>query len=318
MDISVLGISADAERLYRFFLRNPGEGVDSAGRALGLDPDAVAAAAEILSELALIDLSDRRRVLPADPTIAIERLIEQRVDRLNAEIRRVLAARAAIARLARDRRQGERSGPDLEQVEGQAQVGRRLEELAFFAHSERLCLYSGGPLPEQEIDAALRCLRRGLTVKSVHRPAALADPRTERDLRDVVGLGGQVRVTAAPLDRLTVYDRSVAVVPIDPGEGLRGALLVREPGLVSQLANCFDGVWEAAQDLGAFLDDGSPSGLERRVLAALVTADKDETAARELDVSVRTLRRHVADIMARLGTANRFQAGVRAKEKGWI
>jgi DNA-binding NarL/FixJ family response regulator len=43
---------------------------------------------------------------------------------------------------------------------------------------------------------------------------------------------------------------------------------------------------------------------------------KDETAARELGLSLRTYRRRVADLMAALGADSRFQAGLRARELG--
>lgn len=45
---------------------------------------------------------------------------------------------------------------------------------------------------------------------------------------------------------------------------------------------------------------------------------KDEAAARALGVSVRTFRARVAVLMARLGAASRFQAGTRARERGWV
>jgi DNA-binding CsgD family transcriptional regulator len=328
VDISVIGISAGAERVYRYFLHHPGEGIDAVRHALGIDPDTIEAEVEELGRLGLLDLGDRHRVMPADPTTAIERLIEGRVDRLNDEIRQVLAARAAIPRFAQDRRHGESCQPslDIERVEGLDQVRRRLDDLAFFSHRETLCLHPGGPLSESAIEAALpldlRSLRRGLTLKAMYHPDALDDSRMEGYLRDVVMLGGHVHITKAPMDRMVIFDRSVAVVSIDPRDSSRGALLVREPGLVSQLATHFDNVWESAEDLSAFVEPSTNgwllSRLERRVLAALATTDKDEIAARELDVSVRTFRRHVADIMARLGTVNRFQAGLRAKEEGWI
>jgi DNA-binding NarL/FixJ family response regulator len=37
-----------------------------------------------------------------------------------------------------------------------------------------------------------------------------------------------------------------------------------------------------------------------------------------MGVSVRTFRRYVADLMMRLGAANRFHAALKAKEKGWM
>ncbi|MFI1186867.1 DNA-binding response regulator [Streptomyces californicus] len=62
----------------------------------------------------------------------------------------------------------------------------------------------------------------------------------------------------------------------------------------------------------------APSGIERRVLVSMCTAGKDETGARGLGVSVRTYRRHVAELMQTLGAANRAQAALLARERGWI
>jgi hypothetical protein len=54
------------------------------------------------------------------------------------------------------------------------------------------------------------------------------------------------------------------------------------------------------------------------VLSFLAVGSKDATAARELGMSVRTYRRHVAEIMRRLDAVSRFQAGVRAMELGLV
>lgn len=40
--------------------------------------------------------------------------------------------------------------------------------------------------------------------------------------------------------------------------------------------------------------------------------------ARHLDVSDRTLRRRLKDLMDELGVDSRFVAGVRAMERGWL
>ncbi|MFH9608090.1 DNA-binding response regulator [Streptomyces sp. NPDC017448] len=61
-----------------------------------------------------------------------------------------------------------------------------------------------------------------------------------------------------------------------------------------------------------------PSGIGRRVLMTMCTVGKDEAGARRLGVSVRTYRRHVADLMQTLGAASRAQAALLARERGWI
>jgi DNA-binding CsgD family transcriptional regulator len=328
MDVSVIGISPEAAEIYRYFLRNPEHGASGVRRALDMDPGTVETAVETLGELSLLDLTDRHRVVATDPKIGIERLIEGRLGELNLEIRRVLAARDAIPSFVTDQRHGENSPPSLEieRVVGLDQVRHRLDDLAFFSYRETLCLHPDGPLSPDAIEMARmldgRALRRGLTVKAVYHPEALDEPLMAAYLRDLAKSGGQVRITPDPMDRMVVFDRDVAVVAMDPKESAKGALFVRESGLVSQLVSYFDRVWDAATDINDFTDPdtGEPhlSSMEKRVLVALATSDKDETAARDIQVSVRTYRRYVADLMARLGVVTRFQAAVRAKEKGWI
>lgn len=55
-----------------------------------------------------------------------------------------------------------------------------------------------------------------------------------------------------------------------------------------------------------------------RVVATLATGGKDETMARELGISLRTFRRHVAEILRRTGATSRFQAGVLAVRHGLV
>src|SRR5690606_39837840 len=57
---------------------------------------------------------------------------------------------------------------------------------------------------------------------------------------------------------------------------------------------------------------------ERELLTLLSAGNTDESAAAQLGVSVRTVRRMVADIMDRLGARSRFQAGVKAADRGWL
>jgi ATP/maltotriose-dependent transcriptional regulator MalT len=57
---------------------------------------------------------------------------------------------------------------------------------------------------------------------------------------------------------------------------------------------------------------------DRRVLALLAGGCTDETAARQVGVSVRHLRRRVARLMNHLQVTSRFSAGVAAAHRGWI
>jgi DNA-binding NarL/FixJ family response regulator len=73
-------------------------------------------------------------------------------------------------------------------------------------------------------------------------------------------------------------------------------------------------------DLDQAAETGGPaaSAFDRAVLMLMSSGVKDEAAARQLNVSDRTYRRHVADILTRLGASSRFQAGVEAVRRGWL
>jgi DNA-binding NarL/FixJ family response regulator len=56
----------------------------------------------------------------------------------------------------------------------------------------------------------------------------------------------------------------------------------------------------------------------KRTLELLALGGKDEAVARHLGVSLRTVRRRVADLLEELGATTRFQAGMEAVRRGWI
>ncbi|MGH8877918.1 MAG: response regulator transcription factor [Stackebrandtia sp.] len=61
-----------------------------------------------------------------------------------------------------------------------------------------------------------------------------------------------------------------------------------------------------------------PSPRERKLLRLWARGYTDQRAARELEVSLRTVRRMSASLMERFGVHSRFQVGGLAHERGWI
>jgi len=67
--------------------------------------------------------------------------------------------------------------------------------------------------------------------------------------------------------------------------------------------------------------DGSdlePTAATRRLLQLMRTGAIDETIARELGVSLRTVHRRITRLQTLLGARSRFQLGVIACEQGWV
>ena len=326
--LSKLGITAEEEKLYRFFLRHPNSGLDSEKITFDTDRHVVDRAFERLRDLGLVRYHHDRGIVAMDPVVGIEKLIETRLEALNEELRNVSAARTAIPVLLEDQQAGRLSpvSSDIERIEGLDEIRARLDDLAFFAHREVMAMQPDGPLSAEYIEAArpldMRCLRRGVLMRTIVLNEAVADDRTEKYVQELVALGANVRSVQHSMERMIIYDRTVAVVPIDPGNSARGALIIRQPSLVMSMIALFDRVWGDARPVEA--SESAPTAgehlqmLEKQILTVLSNSSKDEIAAREMGMSVRTFRRHVADLMTRLGASNRFQAALLAKDRGWL
>ena len=95
---------------------------------------------------------------------------------------------------------------------------------------------------------------------------------------------------------------------------------VARPSAAVATAELFERIWPTAAPLRD-ISHVDPTGLtarEREVLAVLSVGGTDEAAAARLGLSVRTVRRVVSDVMAQLGARSRFQAGIKAAERGWL
>ncbi|MER8003345.1 DNA-binding response regulator [Streptomyces sp. NPDC095613] len=156
-------------------------------------------------------------------------------------------------------------------------------------------------------------------VRKLYGPAAPADQRTREHMYELAGRGARVRIAATALPHETiVIDRRFAILAGVDAPGGREYTVTTAPAVVGGVYALFEAVWEHATDLGVFLSDEPPmlDTESRTVLRALGSGATDETAARELGMSLRTYRRRVAELLHTLGADSRFQAGVRAGELG--
>ncbi|MER6303400.1 LuxR C-terminal-related transcriptional regulator [Kitasatospora sp. NPDC001539] len=131
----------------------------------------------------------------------------------------------------------------------------------------------------------------------------------------------EVRVSETDLREVLIVDGRGALVRSGAaGRGGRDAVTVNDPAVVRALDLLFAGAWSRARPLvhHVTLSPRLDTAQTRRVLEMLREGHTDEVAAQELNVSLRTYRRHVAEIMRELGANSRFQAGFRAVELGLL
>jgi DNA-binding NarL/FixJ family response regulator len=119
---------------------------------------------------------------------------------------------------------------------------------------------------------------------------------------------------------LVIVDRAVALVPLEPGDPREGALQVRSPGIVTALVALFELLWESGTPFGTAPshDRHGLSPQERALLQILGDGSTDQGAARQLGLSLRTVRRRMSELQERLDARSRFQAGVHAAKQGWL
>ncbi|MFC8720548.1 DNA-binding response regulator [Kitasatospora sp. NPDC057198] len=161
----------------------------------------------------------------------------------------------------------------------------------------------------------------GLRVRKLYTPSVVADDAFAAHAFRIVAAGGLVRVSRSGLPaEMIVVDARVAVVGGTGPGGEPSYSVLRAPTVVDGLRTLFLAAWEAARDLAEHRARPAPvlDASSRAVLRTLGRGLTDESAARSLDMSLRTYRRRVAELMALLEADSRFQAGTRARELGLV
>ncbi|UQX04025.1 helix-turn-helix transcriptional regulator [Streptomyces sp. RerS4] len=175
--------------------------------------------------------------------------------------------------------------------------------------------YEYGDLLLNRLHAQL--LARGSEVRMILPTRLLADEEAFEQLCELSDLGAEIRLSPHELPTATVFDGRLALLDGAGGPSHEMAV-VRDTDTAKAMAVLHNAVWDAAVDLTALGGGWTEGENSLRVLRTLSQGHTDEVAARDLGLSVRTYRRHIASLMHRLEATSRFQAGVRAAQLGLI
>jgi DNA-binding CsgD family transcriptional regulator/sugar-specific transcriptional regulator TrmB len=327
--LETLGLSESDANVYGVWLRQPSWNTRKVASELDKSLEDVAASRERLLATGLFTADPARpaRVLPVGPDALVERFIAD-IDADAARQRAdVLKARAELSALVGDylAEHKEEPPPDIELIKQAPTAGLYLDERMRAAEREILALHTGGVAPDHDAagmlpapDLYLHQLRRGVSVRVIYEHEQVANGPTLEYLGRLVDEGAQIRTTARQRTWSVVIDRSVGVVPTGTGSD-EGIHIVRGSGIVAALSMLFEHCWSLAQPLSSITANPSPLGERDRLLLRLLSLGlKDESVARNMGVSVRTVRRRISVLCDRLGVTSRFQAGVQATNRGWL
>lgn len=165
-----------------------------------------------------------------------------------------------------------------------------------------------------ERDIAL--LRRGVRVRALYHHSVRPLRPAIAYAQTATGAGAQVRTAARLPGHVIIVDRRVAFL-LERDQS--SCLLIQEPCTVHYFLQVFEQLWgeawafPAASGADDLSQDPKPA-----ILRMLGAGAKDETVARRLGMSVRTCRRHIAEVMSGVAARSRFQAGVLVTRHGLL
>ncbi|MGW7303388.1 LuxR C-terminal-related transcriptional regulator [Streptomyces sp. NPDC054829] len=212
---------------------------------------------------------------------------------------------------------------DIELIVDLADVRAAIAGFAENCQVEVLTSHPGGGRRAEVLEEAVgrdeRMLRRGVRMRTLYQHTAQFSPGTRTYVDRVTRLGAEVRTLDDRIMRFLVFDRKIAVIAVQDDNN--AAVVVRDPDIVHFTVSAFELVWDRAQtfptrwdneELAAIADE-----LKVRIFRLLSEGLTDQVIAKRMGMSVRTCRRHIAEVMSRLGAESRFQAGYLLGTGGW-
>lgn len=325
--LSLLGLTPEAEAVYAAMLADPAADLRDLISASGLAEPAVRRGLDELAEAAFIrpsrDVPGVFRVV--SPEVALEGVVRRQEAELARKAQELAATKAAAATAIAEYGRANPGIADTERLIGLDAIEAKLEILAFSAGRECLSVMPGGAQSQASLDASrpldAAALERGVAILTLYQDSVRNDTPTHAYARWLTDQGGQVRTAPLLPPRMLIVDRRTVLVPIDPADTRAGALCTREPAIVASLIAIFDQAWASAVPLGAARTRETTSGLsaaEHEMLLLLAQGMTDETVAKRLGLGLRTVSRQMAGLMERLSASSRFEAGLKAAQRGWL
>ena len=328
--MSDVELDEHTEQVYRLMLAHQEWGVAEIAAELRIGQDDVRHDLDRLAELNLLRCSQESpgELRPVSLDVGLRLLLQRQQEELLRHQQRLAERQTMLSNLLAeytDVRCGA-GRHDVECLNGVDAVHLRLEELVRRTRAETLSFLPGGAqsaaslTASRPLDQDLRS--RGVAVLTLCQDSVRNDPATLGYARWLTELGGEVRTAPTLPLRMVMFDREVALLPMDPDDTRKGAVQLASPGVIRALVALFEQVWASAAELCAERDRerdaAGLTGQERELLRLLARGHTDEGAARQLGIGLRTAGRMMSELMSRLGARSRFEAGIRAAARGWL
>ncbi|RSS83684.1 hypothetical protein, partial [Streptomyces sp. WAC06614] len=311
-------LGASALRCYTRLLEQGPTSPTALASQLGLDEEDVRRAVTDLTRHRLVakDPDDPghgplRAVSPYTATAELVGPMENALRRRLAALERTRARLSSLIPLYEETYRRGTDTSAVELVESRDRVMLLISDAAARCTEEVLTVQPGGGRPPGHLERALprdlEMLHRGVRLHTLYQHTARYSPGTQEYVQAVTAAGAEVRTLGELFGKMVVFDRTTAFLPA--WDNPDAAVVLREPSAVAFLRSVFATAWSLAEPFAASYTAATATQLQDTIAAHLASGAKDELIARRLGMSLRTCRRHIADLMDDLGAASRFQAG---------
>lgn len=320
--ISALGFGKSADRAYHQVLPQSGRELVSVAQSVLRTPEELVRDLAPLMEKGIVTIEDSR-VFVLTPGEAVGRMVTASAESAAAAHARLDAVARALPYLtATTVRPADGEVEDVHPVDGEiSSGGNPVQLLAALIRESRgeLLWLRPDQFRKPREDAMAQIV--GEQIAQGRRSRAIYPVRALTEVPDTIALrasvGEEIRLLPQLPTRMIVIGTTHVVLPEPLGFVDEPRSLVRQRGWVEAMTLWFESMWEKASPLSATTGRGA-GDLRTFLLQQLASGAQDEQIARRLGVSLRTVRRRVADLMSELGADSRFQAGVEAAKRGWI
>ena len=240
--------------------------------------------------------------------LVLEEHLRRELRRIDERRSELDASRQLLARLT-SRALGARE-PVLEPIAdvlAPSVVSRLLTETTGLLRNYVLTVDEGPALDEATMRANEERIRRGDDQWAIYPASALSSSQGQRWMSGWAEVGEVQRVLPTTETEFAVFGRTAVVAFAGWDDPSKGYAVIRDPLVVRLYTAFFDLSWRHAVPAPAVGRDGG--GGDPKLVELLELGLKDEAIARYLGVSLRTVRRRVAHLMASHGVETRFQLG---------
>ncbi|MEV8206515.1 helix-turn-helix transcriptional regulator [Streptomyces sp. NPDC079189] len=282
------------------------------------------APAPCLIDMALVhpDPRDGTWMRPVPPSAALAHLLQPITREIHERIRLTTALADSLAPLA----SVVSKDPNLAitVIEGKPQIRAAVGDATAEASEEVLTMQPGSTRPfnqmPEALPRALSMIEQGARLRHIYQHSARYTPRLKEYLAQVPADRLQVRTVEQTVERLLIFDHSVAFIPANAKRDV--ALEIRHPALIRFLIQIYEALWAQATPLTQQLPTATPgtpvTAVQRSIARLLVEGHVDDAVARKLGISVRTCRSHIAKLMQALSASSRTHLGALIIQSGIV